>query len=177
MTSMLRSPSQYEVARPSGRCAATGRALAPGEPCIATLCEGEADSGFERLDFSLAAWEAGARPDRLFGYWKTTVPDPRHKRRVFVDDELLLNVFERLEGDDKPQRPAFRFVLGLILLRKRILKYAGRREESGGEVWLLRRRGADPLEAPILLINPNLSDRDLDAVTEQLSEILHGELL
>ena len=35
---------------------------------------------------------------------------------MLVDDELLLDLFHRLEADERPQRAAFRFVLALLVL-------------------------------------------------------------
>src|SRR5882672_12248059 len=105
----------YQVARATGVCAASGRGLAAGAACIATLCEREGDEGLERRDYSLEAWESGVRPERLFSYWRTKAPEPHDRQRLLVDDEVLLNLFERLAEDTRPQRIAFRFVLALIL--------------------------------------------------------------
>lgn len=161
-------------------CAATGRGLSPGEPCIAALCEQDDSEGapFARLDYSVDAWQQGLRPDRLFSFWRTTVPEPNSKKRLFVDDELLMNVFERLAGDDRPQRTAFRFVIALILMRKKLLKYAGRQLRGEREVWLLTPRvPADaPQPAPFEVANPKLADDDIRAVSDQLSEILNADL-
>lgn len=190
MLAMSRFGSQYQVARPTGQCTATGRQLEPGEECVATLCEREEDEGFDRHDFSLEAWNEGERPPRLFSYWKTTVPHPQEKREVFVDDDVLIELFERLGEDDRPQRQAFRFVLVLILMRKRVLRFLGRREREAPEssadspdaapqqeTWLFEyhskaRRTDEPME----VINPHLTDDDIRELTSQLSEILQGEL-
>lgn len=172
---MLRSSTSFEIARSSGRCAATGRELSPGEPCIAVLCERADDDGFERLDYSVDAWASGTRPQRLFSYWKTTTPHPHGKKRVFVDDDMLRNLFERLADDDRPQRVAFRFVIALVLMRKRLLRYVGCREEDGIERWTLQWKGAAPDDV-VTLVNPGLADDDVRAVSDQLSEILNGEL-
>jgi hypothetical protein len=145
---------------------------------MATLCERDGDDGLERKDLSLAAWEAGARPERLFSYWKTRVPEHQSRQRLLVDDEVLLNLFERLAEDPRPQRMAFRFVLMLILMRKRLLKYVGREGEAGTERWLLVRRGnaADAAAAPVAVVNPHLADDDIRQITDQLGEILQAEI-
>ena len=169
----------YHIGRATGICSATGEALAPGSACIATLCDREADEGFDRLDFSTTAWESGHRPERLFSYWKTMVPEPNATRHLLVDDEVLVNLFERLADDERPQRVAFRFVLGLILMRKRLLKYVGRTGQAGAERWLLQPR---PFAAggagnpPFEVLNPHLADDDVRELTDQLSEILQSEL-
>ncbi len=174
---MSRFGTDYQIAKPTGRCSETGCELEPGSPCIATLCEREGDEGFDRLDFSLQAWEAGARPKRLFSFWKTTVPHPDAKPKMLVDDAVLMDVFERLASDTRPQRVAFRFVLALILMRKKQLKFVGRATDGGVERWLLAPKGASQSDAPpIEVINPSLSDDNVRELTTQLSEILQAEL-
>ena len=126
----------------------------------------------------MQAWEAGNRPERLFSYWKTVVEPPESRRRVFVDDDVLMDLFQRLEGEDGPQRVAFRFVLALILMRKRRLKFVGRSGGAGDEPqrWMLHPRGAEADEPPIAVVNPELDDEDVRELTAQLGEILRGEL-
>lgn len=170
---MSRFGTHYQVSRPTGRCAATGETLEPGTPYIAALCDHPDDEGFARVDYSLSAWESGTRPEGLFSYWKAVVPDPEQKQKLLVDDSVLMDLFERLGSDERPQRIAFRFVLGLILMRKKLLKMVGR-AEGDGERWLMQPRGSDA--APMEMANPNITDDDVRDITDQLSEILEGEL-
>ncbi len=169
--------THYQVARPTGVCTATGEPLEPGAECMAALCERPDDEAFDRLDFSMSAWQAGARPEHLFSYWKTTVPLANERPRMLVDDDVLLDLFERMAEDERPQRVAFRFVLGLILLRKRVLKFVGRSGEGVQERWLFLPRKAEADQPPLEVVNPHLSDEDVRELTDQLSEILRGELV
>lgn len=124
--SQLGSPS-YEVERPTGVCAVTGRAIEPGEAYMATLCETPPEEpgglGLKRLDVTMDAWQKDGRPAGLFSYWKATLQPPGKKKKVFVDDQTLLALFMRLGEPDQAHRAAFRFVLGLILMRKRLLRH------------------------------------------------------
>lgn len=165
----------YEIGRATGRCAASGIELPPGSTCMATLCERAADEGFDRLDYSLEAWEKGSRPERMFSYWRFVVPEPNRRRPMLADDEVVMDLFQRLDGDDRPQRVAFRFVLGLALMRKKLLRCVGRREENGCERWLMSIKGQAE-QAPFEMINPRLSDEDARAISQQLGEVL-GEAL
>lgn len=177
---MSTAQEKYTIGRATGVCAASGETLEPGRTVIACLCERDDDDAFERLDYSLQAWETDARPPRLFSFWRHVVPEPNAKKRVFVDDDLLLNLFERLEDDERPQRVAFRFVIALILMRKKLLKYIGREGEGATEHWLVHPKGVTAEQAaetqPIRVHNPHLSEDDVRDVSEQLSEILNGEL-
>jgi len=179
----------YDVDRPTGQCAFSTRQLEPGETYMATLVEtdeppegtksGSAATGpgFRRLDVSMEAWQQGQRPDRLFGYWKTVVPEPNQKKNLFLDDDVLMNLFERLTDTDQPQRLAFRFVLCLILMRKRLLRYEGttKRTNDAGEQewWLLIPKGSSE---SVEVLNPQLDDPQIQQVTDQLSEILEADL-
>jgi hypothetical protein len=108
--------------------------------------------------------------DRLLA----SVPLPDQKRRGFVDDQTLLDLFERLGGDDRPHRVRFRFVLMLLLVRKRLLRVVGTELKDGVETWAVLAKGAVEGEAPTVVINPRLDDETTREVTEQLSEVLDG---
>lgn len=181
----------YDIERPTGQCAFSGRKLEPGEPYIAALVEldpalvagdkpasAAAALGFKRLDISQEAWQKGQRPERVFSFWRSLVPQPNARKKIFVDDEVLLNLFRRLADADQPQRLAFRFVLALILMRKRLLKYDGtdRKTTDAGqqeEWWRVIPKGE---VEPLAVLNPQLGEAQIQQVTEQLSEVLEAEL-
>lgn len=210
----------YDIARPTGQCAFTGQALEPGQTYIATLVEIDPDAppapgeagqasngagaasagGFKRLDVAYDVWEQGHRPDRLFSFWKSVVPQPNQKKKVFVDDQVLMNLLKRLADADQPQRLAFRFVLALILMRKKLLRYdrsrtdpppeapeAPESSEASSEAqaesssvavgprewWIMTPKGEDE---PLEILNPQLDEAQIQQVTQQLGEILEGEL-
>jgi hypothetical protein len=176
---MSRFASEYRVGRPTGLCASTGAVLEPGSAYIATLCERAEDDALERRDFSIESWEAGHRPEGLFSYWKAVVPHHDSRQRLLIDDEVLVSIFERLEADDRPRRAAFRFVLALILMRKRRLKYIGREVRGDQEWWVFVPRGsaADQGDPPqqVSVHNPRLNDEDIRELTDQLSEVLQSD--
>ena len=95
-----------------------------------------------------------------------------------VDDDLLMNVFERLADDDRPQRAQFRFVIALVLMRKKLLRYAGRETRENHEFWMLSPRvPADTAPPPpFAVLNPRLRDEDIRELTDQLGEILNADL-
>lgn len=178
------------IGRSSGRCAASGRELSPGDPCFTALVRPEADEEagpdrgrpvFERLDFHPEAWPAAraeaALQDRMLCWWRTEIPEPGGRKHLFVDDETLVDLFERLEEEEDADRQAFRFVLGLILLRRRRLRMVerGRTEDGEAEIWRFKRVGGGD-EAPIWAVeDPRLSEEDADAIVDQLSTILSDE--
>lgn len=163
----------YHLGRTPAECHATGAPIAPGTRYVAVLVEREDSDELERLAFSVEAWEAGRRPDRperVVGFWRSVAPAPDAKRRTFVDDGALMDLFEQLREQTEQRRVAFRFVLALILIRRKKLVLQG---TSKGAL-LVRRRGDGEGEV-IEVADPGLDDSVVDEVTEQLSSILAYE--
>ena len=196
--SWMNAPT-YDIERLTGQCAITGQALNPGEQYIAALVEADPstteapadntpkqtaapNAGLKRIDISIEAWQQGHRPERLFSHWQSTVPQPNEKKKMFVDDSVLMNLLLRLADTDQPQRLAFRFVLTLILMRKKLLRYEGaqKRNDTEGqpqEWWTVTpKRGLGVDEEPIEILNPQINDEQIQQVTEQLGQILESEL-
>ena len=179
----------YDVEKPTGRCAFTGRTLEPNETYIATLVEDGDD--FRRMDVSDEAWTEGKRPDHLFCDWKAVVPEPTAKKKLFVDDEVLMNLLQRLADADQPQRLAFRFVLALIMMRKKLLRYDGVNRRPADDDpndhtdwWMLTPKldlSKGPLgkwddKSKLEVFDPHLDEEGIRSVTDQLSDILQAEL-
>ncbi|HZZ44467.1 MAG TPA: hypothetical protein VFE58_16145 [Tepidisphaeraceae bacterium] len=164
-------PAQgYEVGRPGGKCAVSGRDILPGDRFMAALRE--TPEGFERIDVSMEAWEEFDKTG-LLGFWQTTMPHAEAKKKLFVDDEVLCGLFERLADTAEPAKLNFRFVLGLILMRKRMLVYESSRHDGDREIWSMRFKGR---EDRLDLLNPKLDEQQVMEVSQQLSEILNEEL-
>jgi hypothetical protein len=205
---------QYDIEKPTGVCAATGRTLEPGERYFATLIELSAEQqaaaeqaakredrqqqaanalGLRRLDFSAEAWEQGHRPKQVFSYWKSTVPEPAEKKqKLFVDNAVLLNLLHRLGDAEQLQRLRFRYVLALILMRKRMIRYDGsvkrettiEGETTTASFWQFTPK-LDPSKGPmskwdeeqtVEVLDPGLDESQIQDVTAQLGEILEAEL-
>ncbi len=162
-------PAGYEVAKPGGKCVLTGRDIPPGEKFMAAVKE--TPTGFERADVCLDAWKDYPR-EGLLAFWQSTMPQPNAKKKLFVDDEVLKQIFEKLADTEEPAKLGFRFVLGLILMRKRILMYEGTRTEGDKEIWTIRYRGKDD---QFDLLNPQMDEQKIVEVTQHLGEILNEE--
>jgi hypothetical protein len=160
----------YEVSRPQGKCAVCGEAIQPDDKFMA--CLRETPLGFERLDCMTGCWEKLDR-QQIIAFWKTTMPRAEAKKKIFVDDQVLCDLFERLANAAEPSKLHFRFVLGLILMRKRMLVYETTRKEDDREIWSMRFRGR---EDRLDLLNPQLTEEQVQDVSRQLDEILNEEL-
>ena len=165
---------EYEIDKTAGRCVVCDEVIAPGQELMATVAE--VDEALHRDDYCLPCWEAEPRDDSpdLLGVWRTRVPAARTKARLLIDDELLVNFFQRLEGVEAPARINFRFVLALVLMRKKLLVYdRGEKCEDGTELWTMHLKGDT---AKYLVADPHLDEEKIAEVSRQLGEIMEGEL-
>jgi hypothetical protein len=169
-TTIAAKPGQYEVGRAGPKCTVCGADLPPGTKVIAALKE--TPTGFERLDVDQACWPTVDRQN-LLAFWQTVIPQHEAKKKLFVDDTVLCELFERLKDAAELAKLNFRFVLGLILMRKRMLVYETSRQVDGKDIWTVRFRGR---EDQLDLLNPQLNEAQVMEVSQQLGEILNEEL-
>ena len=160
---------EWEINKPLGQCCGSGKKIEYGEEYFGALIETE--EGLQRRDFCSDYWES-QKPD-AFCYWKSRLPYPGQKKQLFIDDQMLMAFFERLEKETEQEKINFRFVLGLILMRKRILKYDATRIEDGKEIWRLRIVGD---KQTVEVIDPQLDEEQIEQLSSQIGEILQTEL-
>jgi hypothetical protein len=202
MTIGLLPNQTWDVGKAAGQCSACAAPLAPGAACWAALVEWQRKSGepaepnakeiptspWQRLDFCQACWAAGKRPAppaEMFSFWKSITPEPEKKRKIFVDDSVLMDLFNRLADRTDLTDIRFRFVLALLLMRKKLHKYEGTEPlppeleqrfaqwAPKPEWWKMTPRGG---VAPVMVINPHLSAQQIGEVSQQLSTILAEEI-
>jgi hypothetical protein len=160
--------TEYQIQPNTRRCAVTGEELRPGERFYTVLL----DQGgtFVRQDYSSAAW-AGP-PARAFSFWAGRVPAAEAPRRPRINDELLLDCFHRLRGETEPGRVNFRYVIALLLMRRKRLKFDRVRQDGGREVLLLRCPRTGAVHE---VVNPRLTEEAMVAVQDEVFRVLGWE--
>ena len=160
--------TEYEIQPLSLHCTQTGRELKPGEAYFSVLTE--TPQGFARLDYAAEAWHGP--PEGSIGFWRAKVPaETGGKRRQMVDDSVIMEFFERLDGAEDATKQNFRYILALLLLRKKILKLAGVTHEGDRETLVLRGAAGG---AEHRVLNPGLTEPQLEAVQAEVQKILLG---
>ena len=160
---------EWEINKPLGQCYGSEKTIEAGEGYFGALVETE--EGLARRDFCGEYWEA-EKPE-VFCYWKTRLPKPDEKKQIFVDDEMLMAFFERLAEETEQEKVNFRFVLALILMRKRRLKYDRTKNEGDVEIWRLRVVGEGEY---VEVVNPHLDEEQIGQLSSQMGQILHADL-
>jgi hypothetical protein len=164
---------KYDIAKADCLCRTCGRRLASGEELVATLRE--IGQEFHREDYCPPCWEAQSLSDKadLLGFWKARAPEPARKKKLFVDDEVLLGFFDQLANADTAAKVDLRFVLALVLTRKKLLVYdRAEKLPDGRDMWAMHLRGQDRC---VQVIDPHMDDEKISAVSRQLGEFLEWQ--
>jgi hypothetical protein len=157
----------YEIQRCTRRCAVTDKELGPGEEFYSALIQEGAQ--LLRKDYSLDAWSGP--PEGAVGWWKSRMPDPKAKRVGWAPNDVMLDLFEQLE--DQPDKSDMRFLLALLLVRRRVMRQEdSEQDERGREMLVLycpRREATYKVPA----VTPN--ETRLKEIQDELAKLLFAE--
>ncbi len=156
---------EWHIARSSRTCAQSGVAIEAGQPFYSALVE--SDVSFERRDFSPEAWP-GVDKAAFFSYWKNKGGDADGAKRQPLDFERLLFFFDSLEGAEERPKRLFRYVLALVLVRRRRLRLDDMsRTADGDRLVVYDRRSERTLE----ILAPEATREELEGVQERLNQL------
>ena len=167
---------EFKITRSEGVCKSCQKPFSPGENIVALVKMGNDE--LLREDYHLGCWveptDKSASTSRdLLGVWRTRIPMPQEKKKLLIDDDLLINFFERLGGEEDECRIGLRYVLALILMRKKLLVYEGSTKgDDGRDLWKMRFKRSDQIHE---VIDPNLDEDSIARVSSQLGQIMEGD--
>ncbi len=179
---MASTSAPYDIIRTQDVCAQTGRVIEIGEEHIAALIETPDEEALVRVAYSLDAWEKGPNlppGTSLFGFWRRILPESDEQPRQLVSQDEMFDLFEQLGEATEPRRLAFRYLLALILMRKKVVLFEGSKPRTKDEVGVLlvrqRVRGVKGGGGGELfeVIDPGLDDDTIAAATEELGQIMN----
>lgn len=162
-------PDDWQMPRRGEACLVCKHAFEPGETIQAYLYE--SPKGYERRDYCVNCQP----PDEpaAMGCWRTRRPEPATKKVRPFDREAIYGFFERLEDADTPEKRQLRFVLALLLWRKKVLQLARSETSGASEVWhfVVSRSGESHA-----VERPDLDEDQLERLGAQLEQLLAGEV-
>ena len=91
---------------------------------------------------------------------------------MFIDDETLMNFFVRLEEEDSDIKKNFRYLLSLVLLRKKLLVFKDVFKEGDLEYMVMQDRNGWEYR----VLNPGLDKETMSEVKEQMLAVLHEDI-
>lgn len=113
--------SDWKVHRSKCACTTCEQEIEQGKVFWSRLVENtvEGEEALKRQDFCEAHWPAEGKS---FCFWQTTRSIEENKGPRMLDQDTLLTIFQELPESEEPRKVNFRYLLALILMRKKILK-------------------------------------------------------
>ncbi len=171
---MIGSSAPYDIVRKEERCAATGRAFVEGDRQVAVLVETPGEEPLLRVFFSEDAWDGGARPESpatVFGFWRRIAGEEKKNDNAIMSADELFDLFEQLAEAEQPRQISFRYLLALLLMRKRRLVYEGMTPGDPSRFRVKARPGGAIHD----VVDPKMDDDAIEQATEELGRVMNTE--
>lgn len=161
--------ADWKFQRRQGSCSACEKEFEDGERHLSALIITESD--LVREDRCLECWEQREEKDEEQLIWWATRHQPKKKKTFVLDLESLERVFLRLDGREEQQIRELRYVLCLLLMRKRRLKLERvLRGEDAERLLLKRPKHEERYEVEVFDFTPER----IDELRGQLAEVFEG---
>lgn len=161
----------WQVGKNSRVCSASGREIDVGEEHYSALIE--SPEGFIRQDFSVDAW-GDVDKSGFFSFWKTRAHEKdEKKKRLVIDTEAFYTFFCSLMETEEEDKILFRYLVSLILTRKRILRLDDIQKTPDGDVLVLYDRRT---ETTVRVDCPEVTQDELAEAQETLNQIFECQI-
>ncbi|MCB9914254.1 MAG: hypothetical protein H6828_03770 [Planctomycetes bacterium] len=160
--------AEWKIRRRHGECSTCQRAFEDGERHASSLRFDE-EQALVREDLCRACWRAGDEANYVF--WWFTHHTANRRTTVQLDLGSLERLFLELAGREEETLRELRYLLCLLLMRKRRLKLVRVQRGSKGERLVVRRpRRQEDLEVWVFDFTPER----MEELRTRLQEVLDG---
>lgn len=170
---------KWDVEKGAGACASCGREFVPGDVRRSGLYAEE--GALVRRDYCDGCW--GERTPAEFSSWQTVVPEPeevedkRRSRAKLIGADTLFDILRDTPDSTDPQKTRFRFIIALMLMRRRKLKLVSiaRRKAPDGsgmrDALVLKRTGRGQKQA-FEIADVKMSEEEMGSAQDEVGALL-----
>ena len=160
--------TNYQIHGPARVCAVTGRELKAGERVFSVLRD--ENGQFVRTDYAADAWPGP--PAGAVAWWAGRVPETGRPAKPVINDDLLVDCFEHLAGTTDPARQRFRYVVALLLMRRKRFRFDDARKRDDRETLVVHDTKSGRRHE---IVDPQLTEPEMDAVRDEVFRVLGWE--
>lgn len=157
----------YEVERCTRHCAASGRELKEGEEFYSVLLAEKGE--VHRHDYASEAWSGP--PEAALAWWKSHMPTREAKKGQLAPNEVMLQLFRELE--QVPEKADVRYVLALLLVRRRVLRQEEIEHDEAGHELLVLYSPRDETTHRAFVMMPD--SQRTDEIQAELIKLLYAD--
>lgn len=161
---------QWNIRSCAHECAVTGRPFEDGEKHYTAIYFDTEANGYVRRDVSLKAWEQELSERKPFSFWKSVyVKHAPEARPEIASKESAMGLLQRLIEEDESYTENARYILALMLERKRILSPTAAKETEQGRMLFYENKKTG--EA-FVIRDPELRLDEIESVQEEVATLL-----
>jgi hypothetical protein len=180
------SAEQWKVGSSAGACASCAKVLGPGDTRLSALYDEQDGQGEQaalvRHDYCADCWSV-KQGGGEFSFWRTVIPEPEEeedgKRKLsrLIDTDTLLDILRDTPDSADPQKMRFRFVISLMLMRRKKLKLVsiGRRPAPDGsgprDVLVLRMAGKGQKQT-LDIADVKMSEEEMISAQDEIGTLI-----
>jgi hypothetical protein len=159
--------SEWQIKSRAHACARTHAPFSEGEVIYTLLFRDE--SGFRREDICEAAWPSYQETIQPFSFWKSTYENPPPPPPEPLPKESVETHLRKLIQEDQPAETNARYILALMLERKKTLKQVDVRQTGNERVLIYEHAKTGEV---FLILDPQLRLDQLDSVQAEVYAFL-----
>lgn len=158
----------FDFKRCTRICHATEKEIGAGEKYVSAIVE-EGDE-IVRRDFAEDQWSDP--PEGCIGWWRSQVPVLEKGKIYWAPNRVLMAYFESVAT--KPEQENVTYVMGLLLVRKRILQWKDTIEKEEKEFMILRHTSSKSnFEVEVM----DIPSEQIQSIQNELAEQLFTDVI
>lgn len=152
------------------QCAQSGRPFCEGEAFHTAIYFDEATGDYLRRDVALDAWEQELQQRRPLAYWRSQFsPQIVEAKPEVTSKESAMSLLSRFTQEDESHTENARYILALMLERKRILTPTATKEIEGRKMLFYENRKTGEV---FVIRDPELRLDELEDLQEEVAMLL-----
>lgn len=160
----------WSIRTRSHQCALTGRPFEEGEVFHTAIYFDPETSGYMRRDVALDAWAQETAERKPLAYWRTLyTPNVVEERPEVASKESAMNLLQRFIEEGDPATENARYILALMLERKRILTPTAAKETEQGRMLFYENKKTSEV---FVIRDPELHLDELAQVQDEVATLL-----
>ncbi len=158
---------QWNIRSRAHQCAVTGRAFEDGERHYTAIYFDSETGEFSRRDVCADAWEQETSEHNPFSFWRTIYEKPATEAKPeLAAKESAMDMLHRLIEEGNPATENSRYILALMLERKRILSPTATKDTEEGRMLFYENKKTGEV---FIIRDPELRLDEIASVQEEVA--------
>lgn len=162
---------QWKLSSRKRACSHTGEPFEEGQPFYTAIFWNEEAGEFQREDYSEFAWEIIHEDIEPFSFWRSIYEPPSadNKPHDVVDKDDAESLLRHMIEENDPETLKTRYLLALMLERKKILIPIDAQDKDGQRLIIYKRRKTEEI---FIVPDPNLEIQEIPAIQAEVLAML-----